>query len=331
MSITSTISEALGMNSEPELDGDMQGVLDALDRLGGRPIEILSPDAAREQPTPADAVKSVMIRQGKNTQPQAVGKRYHISITGQYGDIPLHVYTPEGDGPFPIIVYFHGGGFVIADTQVYDATPRALCNGAEAIVISVDYHRAPEYPFPAAPDDAFVAYQWILQNTEQFNGIPGKVAVAGESAGGNLATVVALKARDHGIALPLHQLLIYPVVDDDFNRASYLENADAQPLNVAMMHWFFKHYDADPDSPYALPMKADSLAGLPPATVITAEADPLHSEGAAYAERLQQYEVPVCHQHYEGVAHEFFGMAPLVEKAAEAQEFASERLRRAFA
>ena len=331
MSLISTLTDAIGLTDDvADIDNDMQKVLDAMDSLHPKPIEEITPQEARQQPSPADAVRKVLRKAGESAASQAIGKFSRIDIAGLYGDIPLYVYTPQGSGPFPIILYFHGGGFVIASTEVYDATPRALANGVNAVVVSVDYHLAPEHKYPAAVEDAFVAYQWVLQNHEKLNGIEGKVAVAGESAGANLATVVSMRARDEGLPLPLHQLLVYPVVDNDFTTASYLENEHAKPLNVAMMHWFFKHYGADANSPYALPMKAGSLKGMPPATVITAEIDPLRSEGKAYADRLADDGVDVAYQHYDGVTHEFFGMGAIVEKAQHAMKFATDKLKNAF-
>jgi len=252
------------------------------------------------------------------------------TVQGKGGSFPVHIFTPEGKGPFPVIVYYHGGGFVIADTKVYEASVRALAKGAKAIVVSADYRRAPEHKFPTQPEDAFAAYKWAIDNASQFNGDPTRVAVAGESAGGNLATVVSMMARDQKAQLPVHQLLVYPVVDNDMNNASYKKNANAKPLNKAMMGWFFKHYGADPKSPYALPLKATSLKGLPPATVITAEIDPLMTEGKAYADRLEKEGVAVNYRHYTGVTHEFFGMGAVVPKAREAQQFAADELTKAF-
>jgi acetyl esterase/lipase len=308
----------------------MQKVLDALASLGGKPIETLSPEEARKQPTPADAVKKVSTDMGKGSAPDPSVAVKDLTITGPHGDIPIHVYTPEGAGPFPVMVYFHGGGFVIADTQTYDASPRALAKMSKAIMVSVDYHRAPESKFPAAPDDAYAAYEWTLAHAGEFNGDPKRVAVGGESAGGNLATVVSLMARDKKAQPPLMQLLVYPVVDNDMSTPSYVQNADAKPLNKPMMAWFFKHYGADPSSPYALPLKAQSLQGLPPATVVAAEIDPLLSEGKAYADRLRKAGVKVSYKEFMGVTHEFFGMGAVVPRAKDAEEYAADALDKAF-
>ncbi|TWI67260.1 acetyl esterase/lipase [Pseudoduganella lurida] len=328
--IATTTAFALDSKEPPKAEPKMQKVLDALASLGGKPIETLTPEEARKQPTATDATMKVMKDEGKAPPKDGVTMK-QMSIDGPAGKIPLYVYTPPGSGPFPVVVYFHGGGFVIADTKTYESSVKAIAAGSKAVVVSVEYHQAPEHKFPAAPNDAFAAYQWVLGHAKEINGDASRVAVAGESAGGNLATVVSLMARDKQVKLPVHQLLIYPVVGDDMNTPSYQRNANAKPLNKPMMQWFFKHYGADPKSPYALPGKAASLKGLPPATVITAEIDPLNSEGAMYAERLKKDGVKVDYRQFDGVTHEFFGMGAVVPKAMDAQNFANEGLKKAFA
>jgi acetyl esterase len=315
----------------PKAEAHMQKVLDAHAALNPKPIETLTPDEARKQPTPADAVKKVLADMKKPAAPEPGVTVKTMTIGSGDASFPVHIYTPEGKGPFPVMVYYHGGGFVIADTKVYDASPRALAKMANAIMVAVDYRQAPEHPFPAAPNDAFTAYQWTIAHASEFNGDPMRVAVGGESAGGNLATVVSMMARDQKVALPVHQLLVYPVVNDDMNTPSYQRNANARPLNKAMMGWFFKHYQGDPKSPYALPLKAGSLKGLPAATIIAAEIDPLLSEGKAYADKLKKDGVAVSYREYSGVTHEFFGMGAVVPKAKEAQQFAADALKKAFA
>jgi len=317
----------------PQADPDMQLVLDALTALGGKPIETLSPAEAREQPTPADAVKRVLQERGQFPATAQVSSKEISLPGGPLGNIPAHVYAPAGEGPFPIILYFHGGGFVLADSKTYEASILALAQGVRAIVVAVDYHLAPEHPFPIQPDEAFAAYQWLRQHAGELNGDHQRIAVAGESAGGNLAVVTSLMARDKDVPLPIHQLLIYPLVNNDTQNASYTDNAHAKPLNAAMMQWFFQHDSqaTEADSAYALPDKATSLKALPPTTLITAEIDPLYEEGRAFAERLQQDGVPVSYRHFDGVTHEFFGMADVVAKAREAQVFAIGELRKAFA
>lgn len=224
--------------------------------------------------------------------------------------------------------------FRIANTKVYEASVRGLTNGAQEIVVSVDYHLAPENKYPTQPEEAYAAYTWVIKYASEFNGDTKRVAVAGESAVDNLATVVSLMERDKKETLPVHQLLIYPVVDNKMRNKSYIKHADAKPLNRPVMEWFFKHYvsnKTDAKNAYALPNKAKSLKGLPPTTLITAEIDPTYSEGKVFAERLKSEGVPVAYQHYEGVTHEFFGMAAVLSKAKDAQNFASAELKKAFA
>ena len=328
--VTSLSTPLFADTTPPKADADMQKVLDTLASLKGKPIEGLDPVAARIQPTPADAVKKLLQNSGKSTAPDASVSMKEITIPGPVSPIPAYTFTPKGKGPFPVLVYYHGGGFVIADTKTYEASARALAKGANAVVLSVDYRQAPENKFPAAPDDAFAAYKWTLEHAKDINGDAKRVAVGGESAGGNLATVVSLMARDKSVQIPVHQLLVYPVVSDDMNSPSYKRNENAKPLNRDMMKWFFKHYAADPKSPYALPIKADSLKGLPSATIIAAEIDPLLSEGKAYAERLKLEGVNVDYREYQGVTHEFFGMGAVVKKAKDAEDFASANLKKAF-
>jgi acetyl esterase len=323
-------SAAQAADMPAKAEPSMQKVLDALASLGGKPIETLTPEEARKQPSPADAVKKVLTDSKKNTAPDAGVTVKDMMIKGPLGEFPIHIFTPEGKGPFPVMVYYHGGGFVIADTKTYEASPRALAKMANAIMVAVDYHLAPENKFPAAPNDAYAAYTWTLEHAKEINGDPARVAVGGESAGGNLATVVSMMARDKKATMPVHQLLVYPVVNDDMNTPSYQKNAAAKPLNKPMMAWFFKHYGGDPKNPYALPMKAASLKGLPAATVIAAEIDPLLSEGKAYADKLKKDGVQVSYKEYKGVTHEFFGMGAAVPAAKDAEQFAADALKAAF-
>jgi acetyl esterase len=327
------IAQALG-GEPPPADPEMQAVLDALDSLGGKPLEELTPEEARRQPTPTDAVMKLLREQGRSTEPEPVGNISEIAIPGgPLGSIPAYVYAPQGSGPFPVIVYFHGGGFVIANTKTYEASIRALVNQTNAIVVSIEYHQAPEHTYPTQPDEAYLAYIWVLNHAHEIGGDPYRVAVAGESAGGNLAAVVSLMARDNGERLPVHALLIYPLVSNNMLNTSYRINANAKPLNAAMMKWFFKYYSTLPESfeDYALPMKADTLANFPPTTLITAEIDPLQQEGYEFAGRLQDDGVPVAYRDFAGVTHEFFGMGAVLSKAREAQAFAASELNKAFA
>jgi acetyl esterase len=269
----------------------------------------------------------------KPSLPQPVGKIDHVLIPGPGGDILARIYIPDGEGPFHVIVYFHGGGWVIANLDVYEPSCRALCNAADCIVVSVAYRQAPEHKYPAAVEDAYAATQWVMANVKRWNGDPSHVAVAGESAGGNLATVACLKARFEGGRMPVAQLLIYPVTDSRMNTASFREHADAKPLNAAMVPWFWHHYlenEAQGLEPYASPMQAPDLSGMPPAIVITAEIDPLRDEGEAYAKRLTMAGVPVQMTRYDGVTHEFFGLAGVVDNAKKAVKEAAQGLKRIF-
>lgn len=314
---------------------EMQAVLDALAALAAPPIAENSARNARMFPTPGDAVIAVLAEQGESTAPEPVGSVTHRIIPGPSEDgTLLRIITPEGDGPFPVVVYYHGGGWVIAGLDAYEASARALANAADAVVVMVAYRQSPEVQFPAAVEDAYAAFQWTVENAAEINGDPERVAVAGESAGGNLATVVAMLARDQGETLPVYQVLIYPVTQlVSTNTPSYETYAEAAPLSRAMMPWFAIRYLADPvdaSDPYVSPLLAEDLSGLPPATILTAEIDPLQSEGAAYAARLEEAGVAVVYQNFAGVTHEFFGMGALLPEAQEAVALAAEGLQSAF-
>ncbi len=302
-------------------DKDMAAVLTEYEDLNPKPLSSLSAEEARARPTPADAVSALLRERKQSTAPLSIGKTKNQTISGPGGDIPIRIYTPQGNGPFPVIVYFHGGGWVIATIDTYDSSARALAKSADAIVVSVEYRKAPEHKFPAAHEDAYAAYQWVLRNIDSFGGDPSMVAVAGESAGGNLAAAVCLMARARGELLPVHQALIYPIAGYDFNTSSYRENAYAKPLDRSMMAWFFEKYLREPSDgkhPWIDLVNARDLSGLPPATIITAEIDPLRSEGKRYAERLLEASVPVSYQNFKGVTHEFFGMGAVVGDAKKA-------------
>ena len=228
-------------------DAEMQAVLDKLASLGGKPIETLTAAEARLQPTPTDAVKKLMAERALPTAPADAATSVDRSIPGPGGALPLRIYTPRGSkGKMPVVVYFHGGGWVIADKEVYDGGARALSGLADAIVISVDYRRGPEHPFPAAHDDALATYAWAVANAATLHGDPARIAIAGESAGGNLAVATAMAARDQGMAMPLAIVSVYPIAGNNLNTASYVEQAHAKPLNRAMMEWFFRLAVASP-------------------------------------------------------------------------------------
>lgn len=313
-------------------DAQMKAVLDELTSFGAPPIEKQTPFNARNNPTIANAVMGVLSKRGRPTV-EAVGAVSHRLIPGAAGDLLVRIYQPKGNGSsFPVLVYFHGGGWVIANLDTYDASCRALTNAANCIVVSVAYRQAPEAKFPAAAEDAYAATQWVMTNAAQIKGNPNQVAVGGESAGGNLAAVTCLMARDRKGKLPVHQMLIYPVTNYAFDTQSYQENANAKPLNRAMMQWFWSHYlrnEADGQTPYASPLRGN-LSGLPTATVITADIDPLRSEGQAYAQKLREAGVNVKATNYTGVTHEFFGTGAVVDKGKKAVSEAAAGLRAGF-
>ncbi len=318
--------------SAGQADPQMQMVLDQLSGLGGKPPETLAPEEARQQPTPADAVQALLKKRGQDAAPEPVGKVEDRMIAGAAGQIPARIYTPGGAGPFPVIFYIHGGGWVIATIDTYDSSARALANAARAVVVSIEYRKGPEHKFPAAHDDAFAAYQWTLANAAALNGDPKRIAVVGESAGGNMAANVSIMARDRKAQMPVYQVLVYPVANNDLNSASMKENAQAKPLYPAMLPWFLGHYlnnEAESGDPRIALVKAD-LQGLPPTTLITAELDPLRSEGQMLAEKLKAAGVQVDYRNYDGVAHEFFGMGAVVDKAKQAVAQAAAGCQRGF-
>ncbi|NBW16390.1 MAG: alpha/beta hydrolase [Caulobacteraceae bacterium] len=313
----------------------MGKVLDTLAGLGGKPIETLSPQEARLQPTPTDAVKQILRETLKDEDPTLGIQTRDITIEGAAGPLQARIYSPNlaSDDLKPLVVYFHGGGFVIADLDVYDGGPRGISRFADVVVLSVHYRQAPENKFPAAHDDAIAAYKWALANAQTIGGDPRKVAVMGESAGGNLAINVSIAARDQGLQAPAHQVLVYPLVGNDMTTESYVENAAAKPLNKPMMEWFVKHTFNDQSEtadPRINVVGAADLRGLPSSTVITAEIDPLRTEGETLAEKLEAAGVDVRAKTFSGSTHEFFGMGLVVPDAAAAQTFAAHDLKKAF-
>jgi len=333
-----SVAQGSGNSTMPQADQDMQRVLAKLQELGAKPIGTLSPQETRQGPSPADAVKALVRDQGRDPAAMmaqmGVGKR-DMEYPTAGGTQPIRIYTPEGagPGPLPVIVYYHGGGWVIADLDTYEASAMALANKAQAIVASVEYRHAPEHKFPAAHEDANAAYRWVVENAHRFNGDADRVALAGESAGGNLALNVAITARDQRLRRPAHMLLVYPVAGTEFDTDSYQANAEAMPLNRQAMQWFFNNTVAKPEDlqdPRLDLVGRANLRDLPPATVITAEIDPLLSEGRTLADKLRAAGVETTYQNFEGVTHEFFGMAPVVADAEQAQELAARELREAL-
>jgi acetyl esterase len=305
------------------LHPEFEGMIAELAKAGGSPVSELSVDDARA------FIKAL--------QPLAddlpVAHVDNLTIPGPAGEIPIRVYTPQGAGPFPVFMNFHGGGWVIGDLDTADSQCRMMCRGVGCLVVSVDYRLAPEAVFPAAADDCYAATCWVAGNAAQIDGDPERIAVGGDSAGGNLATVVALMARDQlGPGLRF-QLLVCPVTDADFGTVSYADNAEGYLLTRETMRWFWDHYcpEAVRSNPHASPLQADDLSNLPPALVLTAEYDPLRDEGEAYAARLESAGVEVECVRYDGLIHSFFPLANVYSSAQPGMQKACDALRSAFA
>ncbi len=319
-------------NWAPGIDDNMQVVIEQLAAYGDPPLETLSANEARNQHTPTHAVMDVMKRNNIPVSAiivDTVGK--DIPVEG--GKIHARIYTPKnGNGPHPLIVYYHGGGWVIADLDTYDASAKGLAEQTGAVVVSVHYRQGPEHKFPTAHNDAFAAYKWALENAASLNADPKMVAVAGESAGGNLACNVSIMARDKNITMPLHQLLVYPVANSDMNSESYQQWGNAKPLTKPLIEWMLKNYLGNPIEAFdpRISLVKANLKGLPSTTIIAAEIDLLQTEGKLLAEKLKEAGVEVNYKLYTGVTHEFFGMASVLEQAKEAQSLSSKNLKNAF-
>jgi acetyl esterase len=307
------------------LDPQAKRVLDALAALTMPEPWTIEPATFRAQ-----------VREMRVTAPdEPIGSVENRTIPGPAGGVPVRVYTPleRERRALPVLAFFHGGGFVIGDLDSHDGTCRALANAARCAVVAVDYRLAPEAKFPAAAEDCYAATCWIADCADELGFDSARIAVGGDSAGGNLAAVTALLARDRGGPRLAHQLLVYPVIDCAFDTKSYLENSEGFFLTREMMRWFWHHYLEKPEhaaDPYASPIRARSLAGLAPATVITAEYDPLRDEGEAYAARLLEAGVPTSLTRYDGVIHGFFGMGNVIDQARTAVAQAASELRSAF-
>lgn len=325
---TSTTDAKMG------LDADMAKVLDTLAKLEPKPIETLSATDARKQPGPTEAVKKIIKDDKIEADPHA-GLSISNSRFADMGNLRLRWYVPKDstkESNLPVIVYFRGGGWVIADLDAYDATPSALARKTGAAVVSVDYPMAPENKFPAAHDEAIDAYKYVLKNAKGWGYNPDKIAIVGESAGGNLALNTAIAARDQNLTKPLAVVSVYPVTTTTLDTPSKREDANAKPLNTPMMKWFFDQVLSKPEDAKdpRLNLVDANLKGLPPVTVINAEVDPLQSDGDMIVEKLKAAGVDTTHKNYQGVTHEFFGMDAVVAKAREAQDFAVQQIKKAF-
>jgi acetyl esterase len=310
-----------------ELHPQIQQVLRMMAEAGLRPIEELTPAEAREQ--------MEATARARKADPLPVARLEERMIPGAAGEIRLRLYSPEASQPVPAIVYYHGGGHVIGSLDTHDFVARNLCGGTGALVASVDYRMGPEHKFPAAVEDSFAALRWVHANAESLGADSARIGVHGDSAGGNLAAVVALLARDAGGPKLRLQSLVYPVADYGLVGDSYEKYVRGYGiLTRNAMVWFRDHYLRSPEDANdwrASPIRADSLAGVAPAIIITAECDVLHDDGERYAEALRLAGVPVEYHEFPGMIHAFFSMVPAVDDAMNAQRLVWAAFKGAFA
>lgn len=267
--------------------------------------------------------------------PADIAGTRELITEGPGGKLRIRLYTPQGSGPFPLLVFFHGSGFVLCSLETHDGMCRNLCAGAQCVVASVDYRLAPEHKFPAGIDDCLHATRWAAAHAAELGADASRVAIGGDSAGGTMAAVTALRVRDEGAPGLRGQLLLYPVTDYHTpGTPSYEKNAEGYGLTRDTMKWFWNHYLTHPSEgahPHASPLRAADFTGLPPALVITAEYDPLRDEGELYAERLRRAGVSTALSRYDGVNHGFMFWVGLVDKAGAAMNQAVHWLRGVFA
>jgi acetyl esterase len=310
------------------LDPQLEAYVAQLAAVGGPPRYTFSPETVRRM------MASELAEEQANTTPEPIAYIQNREITGPDGMLPIRIYTPESDGSLPIVVYFHGGGWVLCTLESHDAICRSVANGAGCIVVSVDYRLAPEHKFPAAPEDCFAATRWVATHAAEISGDTTRMAVMGDSAGGNLAAVVAQMARDRGGPSLIFQVMVYPITDLRMATASYVEHANAPNLTRDDMIWFRSLYtnnDDEIENPLASPLLAPDLSGLPPALIATAEYDPLRDEGESYGERLRQVAIAVTVKRYDGLIHGFLGLDKVSERARAARSEIIAALRAAFA
>ena len=316
------------------MNPDMQVVIDAYLNAGARPVSQLSVEQARSQPTLEDAVRTV--QQGQTGRPAAMPfvKMTDLTVPGGAGPLAARLYDPAPGHPHqPIILYFHGGGGVIGTLDSADFAVRALATGSHAMVLSVAYRLAPEAPFPAAQDDGFAAYQWLLANAAGLGADPRRIAVAGEAAGATIAMDTSIAARDAHIKPPVHEVLIEPIASPDLSTRAMIANQHTPPLSRADVVWYLNTWVANPadlDDPRLNLINRADVHGLPPTTIISSEMDPLESDGTALTQKLQVDGVEVTRTEYAGTAHGFFSTGAVVARAKEAEDFAASTLDATF-
>jgi acetyl esterase len=305
------------------LDPQAQALIASL--AGGKPVEQMTVQEMRE------ALEERARLTGG--EPEPVEQVISDAVPGPAGSIPVRIYAPAGSRPLPGLVYFHGGGWARGSLQTHDVLCRALANGAGCVVVSVDYRMAPEHKFPAAIDDSVAVTRWVAEHGSQLGIDPSRLAVGGDSAGGNLAAAVALVLRDESGPPLIHQLLIYPVTDYNFETPSYAANAEGYMLTREAMRHYWRLYlrdESDASDQRASPLRAHSFANLPPALVITAEFDPLRDEGRAYADRLREAGTYVAYRNYPGMVHGFVTSAGVLDQGKQAIRASTAALREAF-
>jgi acetyl esterase len=303
------------------LDPQLQAMRDQRERDNVPPLYAMSLADAR-------AADLASIQAGGGA-PEPVYEVADLTIAGPGGELPLRLYRPASKRPLPVLLYFFGGGWVLGTIDTADGVSRSLANASGALVAVVGYRLAPEHRFPAAADDCYAAVRWVAEHAQEIGADPARIAVGGDSAGGNLAAGVALRARADGLTLA-GQLLVYPNTDQLADDPSMRAADDPFLFNRHSVAWYRQYYLSDPGdaaSPLASPLRAESLAGLAPALVITAEYDPLRDQGEAYARRLADDGVPVELSCYPGMAHGFFTMAGTVDASRTALAQAASRLR----
>jgi acetyl esterase/lipase len=305
------------------IDPQVEALLDEIAALGAPPIHELSVTEARE------VAEGMVVMAG---DPIEVGSVRDITVPVDGGEIGARVYTPEGAGPHPIVMFFHGGGWVICSLDSHDNVARAICRDAAALVVSVDYRMAPEFRFPTAANDCFAATRWVADNAASLSGDAGRLAVCGDSAGGNLSAVVSQMARDAGGPALTFAALIYPAVDMTAQGGSLVENAKGYFLEREGMEWFANHYVSNEQraDPLASPLLHADLSGLPPCFITTCEFDPLRDEGEAYGSALRASGVHAENKRYEGLIHGAVNMAGLLDGGRQMIADVADRLRTAL-
>jgi acetyl esterase len=306
------------------LDPSIEALLAEMAEQGAKPFEELSVPEARV------AARAFAELQGP---PEDVASVEHHFIPGPTADLPVRIYTPEGDGPFGGLVYFHGSGWVVLNIEVCDTTMRSLANSTGCVIVAVNYQKAPEHPFPIPFDDCWAALEWTVENADAFDVDAARIGLVGDSAGGTLAAAMCLHARDRGGPAIAFQGLIYPVTDYGWDTASYHENAEGYLLQRESMHWFWDHYIPDPSvagDPRVSPLRAADHSNLPPAFVATAEFDPLRDDGRQYSEKLHDAGVPTTYVEYEGMIHGFYWMQGVTDGAKRLHADLAEAVREAL-